>query len=171
MLRGLRTIAFRRPLAVAGPRAVLSAVPRRFFAEEAAAPTGPPEFIDLTFVDRTGERLAAKAQVGDSLWDVAFKNDIPLNLDMSCDHGGNHPDLYGIGPQCDWCHVLIPKSYHQLCGPQTWKEEELLEESYFSNENSRLGCQITVSKEMDGMVIGLPPRQEWYSEDFPTRMM
>lgn len=78
----------------------------------------------------------------------------------SCYGGGAHPDLYGSGPNCDLCHLYIPKEWQAICAPEENRileeETELLDLNNWMNANSRLSCQITVTKEMEGMTVAVP---------------
>lgn len=51
------------------------------------------------------------------------------------------------------CYVL---SNHEL--PEVGDaEEEMLDQAFFVEENSRLGCQLRLTKELDGLQIELAP--------------
>ena len=143
---------------------------RRFAAE--AAPEGPAEYISLSFVDRDGTSYhVPKALVGSSLYDVALENKIDkIPLKYACG-GGVHEDEYGYGPECEFCHVLIPKEYQQYCEPMRIHEKQIIEDSYFTNSNSRLGCEVILRKEMDGMKVGIPIYQRYFTEEADSRML
>jgi 2Fe-2S ferredoxin len=56
---------------------------------------------------------------------------------------------------CASCQCYI-RSAHQL--PEKSDEEEaMLSEAFFVKENSRLGCQIHLESELDGLVVELAP--------------
>lgn len=56
---------------------------------------------------------------------------------------------------CASCQCYI-RSEHQL--PEKSDEEEaMLSEAFFVKENSRLGCQIHLESELDGLVVELAP--------------
>lgn len=57
---------------------------------------------------------------------------------------------------CSTCHVVLdPKVYDKLDEPVE-EEEDLLDLAYGLTHTSRLGCQVKVSKDMEGMVVKLP---------------
>lgn len=56
---------------------------------------------------------------------------------------------------CASCHVYI-HSDHPLQDPSD-DEEDMLDQAFFVEENSRLGCQIRMSKEVDGLKVELAP--------------
>ncbi len=59
---------------------------------------------------------------------------------------------------CSTCHVYI-NSNHELPAMQT-AEEEMLDQAFFVETNSRLGCQLRISEAMDGLHIELAPDDE-----------
>ncbi|CAM9604498.1 unnamed protein product, partial [Phaeothamnion confervicola] len=123
--------------------------------------------VKITFVNIEGNRLTVPALVGRTLVDVAREHDV--ELDAPC-HGGGGPeqirqtprwteDVFGSGPSCAYCHVMIPKEYHSVLPEPFPREMELLAEGLgddFAPDSSRLGCQITVTAAMDGMTVFLP---------------
>ena len=71
----------------------------------------------------------------------------------------NGIDLEGACEQslaCSTCHcILDPEVYDELEEPCE-EEEDLLDLAYGLTHTSRLGCQVKVSRDMDGMVVTLP---------------
>ncbi|VDQ03523.1 unnamed protein product, partial [Trichobilharzia regenti] len=58
---------------------------------------------------------------------------------------------------CSTCHLIFPKEhYDKLRDPLTDEEQDLLDLAYSLTETSRLGCQIKVSEDMDGLVVSVP---------------
>jgi len=58
---------------------------------------------------------------------------------------------------CASCQCYI-ESNHQL--PEKGDEEEaMLSEAFFVKENSRLGCQIPITPELDGLKVTLAPEE------------
>jgi len=56
---------------------------------------------------------------------------------------------------CSTCHCYV-QSDHELSEP-TEDEEDMLDQAFFVEDNSRLGCQLHLKDEMDGLVIKLAP--------------
>ncbi len=56
---------------------------------------------------------------------------------------------------CASCHIYV-QSDHELKTP-TMEEEDMLDQAFFVENNSRLCCQIMLSKEIDGLIIQLAP--------------
>ncbi|XP_029677499.1 adrenodoxin-like protein, mitochondrial isoform X2 [Formica exsecta] len=73
-------------------------------------------------------------------------------------------DIYGIEMEgaceaslaCTTCHVYVHHDYMDKLPIPEEKEEDLLDLAPFLKENSRLGCQIILTKELDGIELKLP---------------
>ena len=56
---------------------------------------------------------------------------------------------------CSTCHCYV-LSEHEL--PEaTDDEEDMLDQAFFVDDNSRLGCQLQMRDELDGLVVRLAP--------------
>ncbi|EWM29895.1 2fe-2s iron-sulfur cluster binding domain protein [Nannochloropsis gaditana] len=125
--------------------------------------------VNVTFINHEGLRITVPGRVGQSLLDVAQMHDI--ELESGCGGGGavqqkKHSerwteDLFGRGPCCHFCHVKIPSPWINTIHdkqPATEKEHELLEEHWQeeATDNSRLGCQVMLTKNLDGMQVFIP---------------
>ncbi|MEM8909433.1 MAG: 2Fe-2S iron-sulfur cluster-binding protein [Bacteroidota bacterium] len=56
---------------------------------------------------------------------------------------------------CSTCHVYV-QSKHQL-SPASDDEEDMLDQAFFVEDNSRLGCQLRLHDDLDGLVVKLAP--------------
>eukprot|EP00533_Pseudo-nitzschia_delicatissima_P014337 CAMPEP_0197279382 /NCGR_PEP_ID=MMETSP1432-20130617/20018_1 /TAXON_ID=44447 /ORGANISM="Pseudo-nitzschia delicatissima, Strain UNC1205" /LENGTH=215 /DNA_ID=CAMNT_0042745917 /DNA_START=200 /DNA_END=847 /DNA_ORIENTATION=- len=104
--------------------------------------------IHVSFVDADGNFLKEEvdAYIGESLLQVAQRNDI--ELEGACE---------GVCA-CSTCHVIFEeKIFDNLLEEASEDEEDMLDMAYGLTETSRLGCQITVTPEMDGMKVEIPP--------------
>ena len=104
--------------------------------------------VHVSFLDIDGNPLKANvdAYVGESLLQVAQRNDI--ELEGACE---------GVCA-CSTCHVVIPDedTFDEL-DEASEDEEDMLDMAYGLTETSRLGCQITITRDMDGMEVEVPP--------------
>ncbi|TRY78763.1 hypothetical protein TCAL_12694, partial [Tigriopus californicus] len=57
---------------------------------------------------------------------------------------------------CTTCHCYVESDHLEKLPEATEKEEDLLDEAPFLSVNSRLGCQIILEPELDGIVLRLP---------------
>ncbi|GAA0827109.1 MULTISPECIES: 2Fe-2S iron-sulfur cluster-binding protein [Marinomonas] len=60
---------------------------------------------------------------------------------------------------CATCHVIVDDAWFTKTGGPSEQESELLEGVPEPMPTSRLGCQITVSDDLDGLVVRLPEEQ------------
>ena len=87
-------------------------------------------------------------QNGLSVMEGAVQNDIP-GIDADC----------GGGMACATCHVYIKEDWWDKLPNKEDGEEDMLDMAYEPNKFSRLSCQISVSNELDGLVVDLPKKQ------------
>ena len=102
----------------------------------------------ITFVDYQGNTSEIDGNVGDSLMEAAVSNDVS-GIDADC----------GGACACATCHVYISEDWVSLIGPAEDLEAEMLDVAEEVKENSRLSCQITLSDEMDGLIVTTPESQ------------
>jgi 2Fe-2S ferredoxin len=57
---------------------------------------------------------------------------------------------------CSTCHVIVDDIFYKLLPPIAEAEEDMLDLAFGLTKTSRLGCQIIVTKDMDGMRLKLP---------------
>eukprot|EP00434_Breviolum_minutum_P000770 symbB.v1.2.000679.t2/scaffold35.1/size400642/23 len=89
-------------------------------------------------------RMSVKAPVGSTLVDVAKAHGV--DIQAAC----------GQKLQCATCHVILEKPFFdQLQGPGV-REEDLLDSTFTLTDTSRLGCQVRLTKELDGIQCTLP---------------
>ncbi|KAI3386155.1 hypothetical protein SNEBB_010025 [Seison nebaliae] len=101
--------------------------------------------IELTIVDRDGIIHEVKGRKGDSILDVAHENDI--DLEGACDSA----------LACSTCHVYIDEEeYFDKLPSPVEDEEDMLDLAPFLKENSRLGCQIKLKEELNGIKVTIP---------------
>lgn len=104
--------------------------------------------VRLTFIEPDGTRVEVDAEVGDTLIMAATDADIDGIIG---DCGG--------ACTCATCHVLVEAMAEALPPIEEMEEEMLDFTAADRTESSRLGCQVTISPEMDGMVLRMPDRQ------------
>lgn len=91
------------------------------------------------------DTLTVDAKVGETLLQVAHRFDI--DLEGACE---------GVCA-CSTCHLVFEDEdlFDSLDYPSE-DEEDMLDMAFALTATSRLGCQVKVSEEMDGMVIRIP---------------
>ena len=78
----------------------------------------------------------------------AVQNNIP-GIDADC----------GGAMACATCHVYVKEEWFNNLPQKEQGEEDMLDMAFEPKKNSRLSCQILVSKELDGLVVALPKKQ------------
>lgn len=98
----------------------------------------------ITFIERDGTRKEINAPDGLSVLEVAHKNGI--DLEGACEGS----------LACSTCHVVVGKEWFDKLSEPTEDEEDMLDLAFGLTTTSRLGCQIIMSDELDGLVVSLP---------------
>lgn len=102
----------------------------------------------IKFIDCDGEERTIDADIGDSVMQVATQNDVP-GIDADC----------GGACSCATCHVYVNEEWIGRVGSPEEVEAEMLDLVDEKQDNSRLACQITVSDELDGLIVTTPESQ------------
>jgi 2Fe-2S ferredoxin len=98
----------------------------------------------VVFVLQNGEEKEVEAQVGLSILDVARKHEIPIE-------GACEGSL-----ACSTCHVIVDEEYYDMLDNASEDEEDMLDLAFGLTSTSRLGCQIKISDDLDGLKVKLP---------------
>ncbi|XP_046404045.1 adrenodoxin-like protein 2, mitochondrial [Ischnura elegans] len=105
------------------------------------------EEVEVTFVKANGERIKAKGKEGDSLLDIVVNNEVDLDGYGACEGTLT----------CSTCHLILKKEdYDRLPSKPTDEEMDMLDLAYDLTDTSRLGCQIIMSKALDGLEVKVP---------------
>ena len=161
-----RTRAFARAAAAARPQTSLRTA--RFSstpAKAAAAPQVSDVTVHITFVDHEGSRAVVPGRVGMTVSEVAELHGIDIgptavagvvervNSDVWTE------DLFGEGASLGYDHVKVPPAWAAKLPPRGAWELELLR-NYWDDDDitsvSRLGSQLPLTKELDGIQIYIP---------------
>lgn len=103
--------------------------------------------VEITFVRANGDRIKTKGKIGDSLLDVIVNNNIDLDGFGACEGTLT----------CSTCHLLFTQpQYDSLPEKPSDEELDMLDLAYELTDTSRLGCQITLSKDLQGWEIRVP---------------
>ncbi|MEQ9448692.1 MAG: 2Fe-2S iron-sulfur cluster-binding protein, partial [Rhodospirillaceae bacterium] len=57
---------------------------------------------------------------------------------------------------CSTCHIIVEKDWVPKLPAPSASEEDMLDLTYGVTRASRLGCQIALTAELDGLVVRLP---------------
>ena len=105
-----------------------------------------PENISITFVTKDGEKIHVQGREGERALYLAHRKGI--DMEGACE----------ASLACTTCHVYVESEdeHWDKLPEATETEEDLLDMAPFLAANSRLGCQIILSPEIDGIVLRLP---------------
>jgi 2Fe-2S ferredoxin len=98
----------------------------------------------LTFIERDGTRREVDAPLGLSVLEIAHKHDV--DIEGACEGS----------LACSTCHVIVEGDWFGRLGTPTEDEEDMLDLAFGLEKTSRLGCQIVMTPELDGLVVRLP---------------
>ncbi|XP_063930255.1 2Fe-2S ferredoxin-like [Zophobas morio] len=90
------------------------------------------------------DEVKITGDVGETVLDVAQKNNI--DLEGACEGS----------LACSTCHVVVNKDFFHKIPPPLEEEVDMLDLAYGLEETSRLGCQICLTKELEGVRLKLP---------------
>jgi ferredoxin, 2Fe-2S len=104
----------------------------------------------VTYIDHNGAQRKVEVPDGDSVMQGAVNNMV-TGIVGEC----------GGGLACATCHCYVDEAWIDKVGPPTsTAEQEMLESATAEKKRgSRLSCQITVSRELDGLIVHLPESQ------------
>lgn len=103
------------------------------------------DLIKITVTDREGvvHELDAPTDMAMNVMEVCKAHELPV--EGTC----------GGMALCASCHVYV-NSDHELSEASD-DEEDMLDQAFFVEDNSRLGCQIKIKAELEGLKLTLAP--------------
>ena len=102
----------------------------------------------IKYIEFNGNEHEIEVSNGLTVMEGAIKNKIP-GIDADC----------GGACACATCHVYVDNNWFEKLSPKDDSEEDMLDFAFEVKSNSRLSCQITVSDELDGLVVNMPEKQ------------
>jgi 2Fe-2S ferredoxin len=109
----------------------------------------PKETAGVTYISHTGKTTQIDVPVGDSVMEGAIKNGVD-GIVAEC----------GGACQCGTCHVYVDPSFLTKLKPMEEDENAMLDTTACPRQpNSRLSCQISMTKELEGLIVRMPETQ------------
>jgi len=104
--------------------------------------------INITVIDREGQshELVAPTDMNMNLMEVCKSYELPVK--GTC----------GGMAMCASCHCYV-ESDHAMKEASD-DEEDMLDQAFFVEENSRLGCQIFMQPDLEGLQVRLAPESD-----------
>ncbi len=98
----------------------------------------------MVFIEKDGNRKEVDAPLGLSVMEIAHRHEV--DIEGACDGS----------MACSTCHVIVEPTWWATLEEPTEDEEDMLDLAFGLTETSRLGCQIIMSEELDGLTVKLP---------------
>ena len=102
----------------------------------------------ITYIEHNGKQHIQEVPNGLTVMEGAVQNNIP-GIDADC----------GGSCACATCHVYVDEKWFSKLPDKESAEEDMLDMAFEPKKFSRLGCQITVSDSLDGLVVKMPSKQ------------
>ena len=102
----------------------------------------------ITYIEHNGKSHTVEVNKGLTVMEGAVQNDI-LGIDADC----------GGGMACATCHVYVKEEWFYKINKKSEGEDDMIDQAFEPTKYSRLSCQISVTDEIDGLVVNLPEKQ------------
>ena len=129
-------------------KGVVSNYMKKQQAEAAARAAEKARTVAITYVDNSGTEHELQVQSGKTLMEAATENLIE-GIIGEC----------GGSCACATCHVIVDETWYDRLGVPGEMESDMIEALPLATKTSRLGCQIKVTEELDGLVLQVPEEQ------------
>ena len=104
--------------------------------------------VKITYVEANGAVHVVDAKPRLSLMENAVKNNVP-GIVAEC----------GGACACATCRVYVHEAWREKTGEPSETERGMIEYSGDPAQGIRLSCQITVTEELDGLIVHMPESQ------------
>jgi 2Fe-2S ferredoxin len=102
----------------------------------------------ITFIENSGKKKTIDIENGLSVMEGAIQNNIP-GIDADC----------GGSMACATCHVYVEEKWFDKLPKAEDAEVDMIDMAFEPKKNSRLSCQLTVSDELNGLIVTTPEKQ------------
>ncbi|MBX7146972.1 MAG: ferredoxin family 2Fe-2S iron-sulfur cluster binding protein [Alphaproteobacteria bacterium] len=98
----------------------------------------------MIFINPDGTKIEVEAPIGLSILEIAHRNSI--DLEGACEGS----------LACSTCHIIVDPEWYDVLEEASEDEEDMLDLAFGLTRTSRLGCQIRMTEELDGLTVKLP---------------
>ena len=102
----------------------------------------------ITYIEHNGKSHTIEVEKGLSVMEGAIQNNIS-GIDADC----------GGSMACATCHVYVKEEWFDKVNKKTEGEDDMLDQAHEPSKYSRLSCQISVTDDIDGLIVSLPEKQ------------
>lgn len=100
--------------------------------------------ITVVYVNKDGSEKVVRGNPGQNLLRLAQQNHVDLEGACECSLA------------CSTCHVVVDEEFFDELPEATEDEDDLLDLAFGLTPTSRLGCQVKLCRELDGIRVTLP---------------
>ncbi|KAK3831202.1 MAG: ferredoxin [Linnemannia elongata] len=104
----------------------------------------PGTGIKVNFVRTNGETVTVEANEGESLLDLARAYD--MDVEGACE----------ASLACSTCHLILDEASFDKLEEPSDEENDMLDLAFGLTDTSRLGCQVLMTKELEGLTAKIP---------------
>jgi 2Fe-2S ferredoxin len=98
----------------------------------------------MIFIECDGTQREVEAPIGLSVLEVAHKHGV--DIEGACEGS----------LACSTCHVIVDAAWVDKLPRASEDEEDMLDLAFGLEKTSRLGCQLVMTADLDGLVVKLP---------------
>ena len=102
----------------------------------------------ITYKDHEGGSRTIEVENGLSVMEGAIQKDVP-GIDADC----------GGSMACATCHVYVEENWFNKLPKAEDAEIDMIDMAFEPKRNSRLSCQLIISKDLDGLIVTTPKKQ------------
>lgn len=95
----------------------------------------------MIFEGKDGTQQQVDAPVGLSVLEIARRHDI--DIEGACEGS----------LACATCHVVVDEHWYDRTGAPAEDEEDMLDLAFGVERTSRLGCQVVMREDLDGLKV------------------
>lgn len=100
--------------------------------------------VTVTFILPNGAEKRVETEPGATVLQLA--HELGIEIEGACE--GNMA--------CSTCHVIVDEDHFDRLPDASEDEEEMLDLALGLSATSRLGCQIVITPDLDGLVLRVP---------------
>ncbi|XP_066274118.1 adrenodoxin-like isoform X1 [Branchiostoma lanceolatum] len=93
-----------------------------------------------------GQTVTVQSKEGENLLDIAIENDLDIDGFGACEGT----------LACSTCHLIFEQQIYDQLEEPTDEELDMLDLAFELTDTSRLGCQVCVTKALDGLTVKVP---------------
>nr|QZX63215.1 mitochondrial ferredoxin-2 [Halisarca dujardinii] len=107
-------------------------------------PKSEDEVVNISVIDAGGNEHKIRGKIGDNVLYLAHR--FGVDMEGACE----------ASLACTTCHVYVEDNLYEKLPEPLEEEEDLLDLAPQLSSSSRLGCQIILSENLEGMRLRLP---------------